>query len=47
MSNEMQHYYLDPTARPLYMFLVLFVPITRSTITAVDSHWYNICYVGS
>jgi hypothetical protein len=44
MSNEMQLYYLDFIARSLYMFLVLRVPIIRSTITAVDSHWYTIRY---
>jgi hypothetical protein len=39
--------YLDFIARSLYMFGVLSVPITRSTITAVDSHCYNIYYLGS
>jgi hypothetical protein len=28
--------------RSLYMFQALSVPIIRSTLTAVDSHWYNI-----
>jgi hypothetical protein len=28
-----------------YVFRVLAVFIIRSTITVVDSHWYNICYV--
>jgi hypothetical protein len=28
--------------RPLYMFRALSVPIIRSTLTTVDSHWYNI-----
>jgi hypothetical protein len=28
------------------MFRVVSVPIIRSTITAVDNHWYNIWYVG-
>jgi hypothetical protein len=44
ISNKMQHQYLDFIARSLYMFQVLSVPIISSTITAVDSHWYNICY---
>jgi hypothetical protein len=42
MSNKMQHQYLDFITRSLYMFRVLSVPIIRSTITAVDSHWYNM-----
>jgi hypothetical protein len=29
------------------MFRVLPEPTISNTITAVDSHWYNICYVGS
>jgi hypothetical protein len=32
-------------ARSLYMFRALSAPIISSTITAVDSHWYNICYI--
>jgi hypothetical protein len=44
MSNKMQHN-LDYIARSFYMFRALSVPIIRSTVTVVDSHWYNICYV--
>jgi hypothetical protein len=33
--------------RSLYMFRALSASIIKSTLTAVDSHWYNICYVGS
>jgi hypothetical protein len=47
MSNKMQHEYLDFIKKSLFMFRVLSVPIIRSTITAVDNHWYNICHVGS
>jgi hypothetical protein len=42
MSNKMQHQYLDFIARSLYMFRELSVPIIRSTIAVVDSHWYNM-----
>jgi hypothetical protein len=28
--------------RSLYMFQALSVPIIRSTLTAVDSHWFNM-----
>jgi hypothetical protein len=44
MSNEIQHWYLEFIAISLHMFRVISVPIIRSTITAVDSQWYNICY---
>jgi hypothetical protein len=33
--------------RSLCMFRALSAPIIRSILIAVDSHWYNICYVGS
>jgi hypothetical protein len=42
MSKEMQHWYLDFIARSLYMFRAFSIPIIRSSITVVDSHWYNI-----
>jgi hypothetical protein len=45
-SNKIQQY-LGFIARSLYMFRALSAPIIRSTITAVDSHWYNISYAGS
>jgi hypothetical protein len=41
MSNKMQQWCLGFIARSLYMFRVLSAPIARSTITAVDNHWYN------
>jgi hypothetical protein len=44
MSKKIQHNF-DFIGRSLYMFRALSVPIIRSTITVVDSHWYNICYV--
>jgi hypothetical protein len=40
ISNKMQQWYLGFIARSLYMFRALSTPIIRSTITAVDSHWY-------
>jgi hypothetical protein len=56
-KERMQHMYTgiqqDATmvscfiTRSLYMFRALSVPIIRSTLTAVDSHWHNMCYVGS
>jgi hypothetical protein len=33
--------------RLLYMFRALSVPIIRSTLTVIDSHWCNVCYGGS
>jgi hypothetical protein len=41
-SNKMQQQYLGFIARSLYMFRALSVPIIRSTITPVDSHWYKL-----
>jgi hypothetical protein len=45
MFNKMQHKYLDFIIRSLYMFQVLSVPIIRSTVTVVDSHWHKVCYI--
>jgi hypothetical protein len=45
ISNKMQHQYLDFIARSLYMFREFSVPIIRSTITVVGSHWYNAQYL--
>jgi hypothetical protein len=41
MCNEMQHQYVDFTARSLDMFRVLPIPM-MITIIALDSLWYNI-----
>jgi hypothetical protein len=40
----MQYNYLDFIARSLYMFRVLSLPVIKSTITAVDNHWYNMLH---
>jgi hypothetical protein len=45
--NKIQQPYLGFIARSLHMFWALSAPVNRSTVTADDSHWYNICYVGS
>jgi hypothetical protein len=43
-DEKMVSYFIT---RLLYMFRALSVPIINSTLTAVGSHWYNICYGGS